>query len=54
LSGEEIMLALNIKPGKTVGVVKEAVKEAILNGDIPNEHQAAHQFMLENKNTFLK
>lgn len=53
LSGEEIMEALNISPGIIVGNVKEAVKEAILNGDIPNEHAAAFEFMMENKEFFL-
>ncbi|MEX0844911.1 MAG: HD domain-containing protein [Balneolaceae bacterium] len=53
LSGDEIMEALNIKPSKTVGVVKEAVKEAILNGDIPNDHDAAYNYMLEHKNDFI-
>ena len=53
LSGEEIMTALNISPSKTVGDVKDAVKEAILNGDIPNDHDAAFEFMMEHKEDFL-
>jgi tRNA nucleotidyltransferase (CCA-adding enzyme) len=53
LSGEEIMEVLDIKPSKTVGSVKEAVKEAILNGEIPNEHDAAFNYMIEHKNDFL-
>ncbi len=53
LSGEEIMKALDIKPSRTVGDVKDAVKEAILNGDIPNEHDAAFNYMMEHKNVFL-
>lgn len=53
LSGEEIMKALDIKPSKTVGDVKDAVKEAILNGDIPNEHDAAYEYMMQNKEHFL-
>jgi len=53
LSGEEIMEALNIKPSKTVGEVKDAVKEAILNGEIPNEHDAAFNYMMEHKKDFL-
>lgn len=43
------MSALGIKPSKTVGDVKDAVKEAILNGDIPNEHDAAFKFMMDRK-----
>lgn len=54
LSGEEIMEALNLKPSKVIGEIKEAVKEAILNGDIPNDHDAAFEFMIQNKNHFLK
>ena len=54
LSGQEIMKALNIKPGKTVGNVKNAVKEAILNGDIPNDHDAAFEFMMNNKEQFFE
>lgn len=53
LSGEEIMEALNIKPSRLVGDVKDAVKEAILNGDIPNEHDAAYDFMMQHKEEFL-
>lgn len=54
LSGEEIMEALGIEPSRTVGDVKDAVKEAILNGDIPNDHDAAFKFMMEHKDDFLK
>jgi tRNA nucleotidyltransferase (CCA-adding enzyme) len=54
LSGEEIMEALNIEPSRTVGDVKDAVKEAILNGDIPNDHDAAFNYMMKHKNDFLK
>ncbi|MFV1883928.1 MAG: CCA tRNA nucleotidyltransferase [Balneola sp.] len=53
LSGEEIMTALNLKPSKTIGNIKDAVKEAILNGEIPNNHDAAFEFMMENKERFL-
>ncbi|WP_421773243.1 CCA tRNA nucleotidyltransferase [Gracilimonas sp.] len=53
LSGEEIMEALNIKPSRTVGDVKDAVKEAILNGDIPNDHDAAFDYMMKHKKDFL-
>lgn len=53
LSGEEIMKALNIEPSRTVGDVKDAVKEAILNGDIPNDHDAAFEFMMKHKEEFL-
>lgn len=54
LSGEEIMKALNIEPSRKVGDVKDAVKEAILDGDIPNDHDAAFEFMVNHKKDFLK
>ncbi|MBO6523138.1 MAG: HD domain-containing protein [Balneolaceae bacterium] len=54
LSGEEIMQALNLKPSKTIGDIKDAVKEAILNGEIPNDHDAAYEYMMKNKERFLK
>jgi hypothetical protein len=47
VSGEEIMKAFNLKPCREIGQIKEAIKEAILDGKIPNEHQASYHFMLE-------
>ena len=37
----------SIFPGKRGGILKAAIKEAILDGIIPNEHDAAYKFMLE-------
>lgn len=54
LTGDEIMTALKIDPSKAIGNIKEAVKEAILNGEIPNDHDAAFNFMMENKEELLK
>ncbi|MDP5106947.1 MAG: CCA tRNA nucleotidyltransferase [Polaribacter sp.] len=47
VTGEEIMEAFNLKPCREIGQIKEAIKEAILDGKIPNEHEASYQFMIE-------
>ncbi|MFY0603272.1 MAG: HD domain-containing protein [Flavobacteriaceae bacterium] len=47
ISGEEIMSTFNLKPCREIGQIKEAIKEAILDGTIPNEYKASYDFMIE-------
>ncbi len=47
ISGEDIMKAFNIPAGREVGIIKNAIREAILDGIIKNDFKEAHQFMIE-------
>ena len=51
--GDEIMDVCVIPPGPNVGRLKKAIEEAILDGKIPNEHDAALQYLLEIKDDIL-
>ncbi len=54
VSGKMIMEMFGLEPGRQVGDIKNSIKEAILNGNIPNDKDAAIQFMLDNKEELLK
>jgi len=46
IDGEEIMKTFGIKPGREVGIIKNAIREAILEGDLENDHDKVFQYML--------
>ena len=47
VTGEEIMRVFDLPPCREVGSLKSSIKDAILDGVIPNEHDAAYAFMLK-------
>lgn len=47
ISGEEIMEMFSLKPGREIGILKEKVKEAILEGEIANDKEEARNFVIK-------
>lgn len=47
VTGEDIMKTFNISAGREVGIIKNAIREAILDGIIKNDYEEAYNFMLE-------
>jgi poly(A) polymerase len=54
VDGYEIMEALGLEEGVAVGIIKEWIREAILEGEIPNEHDAAYAYMMAHKDEALR
>lgn len=54
VKGEEIMAVCGIEPGRNVGILKKAVEDAILDGRIPNEHDAALHYLLSVKHELIE
>jgi poly(A) polymerase len=52
--GDEIMSICGLKPGPTVGKIKTAIEEAILDGIIPNEYEPAKAYFERIKDSYLK
>lgn len=54
VKGDEIMSVCGLEPGRTVGALKHAIEEAILEGKIPNEHDAALDYLLQIKDEVIR
>ncbi|MFA5404725.1 MAG: CCA tRNA nucleotidyltransferase [Ignavibacteria bacterium] len=54
IRGEEIMKICNLSPCKTVGTIKKAIEEAILEGIIPNDYDKAKEYLYKIKDDILE
>ncbi len=53
VDGNEIMQMFGLKPGPAVGRIKKFIEEAILNGDVPNDHDACVSYIKQNKKALV-
>ena len=53
VKGETIMEVCKLKPSKKVGEIKQAIEDAILDGNIGNNYEEAYQYLLKIKDDFL-
>ena len=51
--GDEIMATFSLAPGPLIGKIKKAIEEAILDGEIPNEHDTAFAYMMQHQESLL-
>jgi hypothetical protein len=54
VDGKTIMQVCNLKPSKIVGEIKDAIEDAILEGKISNDFDAAYDYLLSIKDNYIK
>ena len=53
VNGNEIMSIFGLQPGPQVGRIKKFIEEAVLNGEVPNEHEACLNYIIEHKGELI-